>query len=92
MHLKTYIQAARGNGIALAQALGIPPSYLSQMANADRAVTPERASKIEAATGGAVRRWDVRPTDWHLIWPELVGAEGAPPIQQPTEALQAQGA
>lgn len=32
---------------------------------------------IEKATGGMVRRWDLRP-DWHLIWPELIGIKGAP--------------
>ena len=27
---------------------------------------------------GFAARWDLFPTDWHLIWPELVGSEGAP--------------
>jgi hypothetical protein len=27
-----------------------------------------------------VARWDLRPDDWHRIWPELIGAEGAPPL------------
>jgi len=35
---------------------------------------------IERATNGAVRRWDLRPDDWHLIWPELVGTDGAPAV------------
>lgn len=35
---------------------------------------------IERATAGAVRRWDLRPTDWHQIWPELIGVEGAPAV------------
>jgi hypothetical protein len=32
-------------------------------------------------------RWDLRPHDWHLVWPELVGIEGAP--QLPQEARHA---
>jgi len=28
---------------------------------------------LEKATGGLIRRQDLRPDDWHLIWPELVG-------------------
>lgn len=27
-----------------------------------------------------VRRWHMRPDDWFVIWPELVGSEGAPAI------------
>lgn len=36
---------------------------------------------IEAATGGAVRRWDLRPDDWDRIWPELIGQAGAPAVE-----------
>jgi DNA-binding transcriptional regulator YdaS (Cro superfamily) len=38
---------------------------------------PKTCVVIERLAG--VRRWLLRPSDWHLIWPELVGAEGAPP-------------
>lgn len=78
MNLKTYIQSERGNAAALSAALGIPASFLSQLASGERNVTAERAAAIERATEGAVRRWDLRPTDWWLIWPELVGTPGAP--------------
>lgn len=27
-----------------------------------------------------VKRWDLIPTKWWWIWPELIGVEGAPPI------------
>jgi len=74
MDLKTFIQTERGNGVALAEKLGIPLSYLSQMASGNRSVTPERASAIERATEGQVTRRDLRPDDWHEIWPELVEA------------------
>ena len=43
-----------------------------------RGVPIPRCAELEQATGGAVARWDMRPDDWHLIWPELVGAAGAP--------------
>ena len=33
----------------------------------------ERCAAIERATAGAVTRRDLRPHDWHLIWPELIG-------------------
>lgn len=42
---------------------------------------------IEKATDGAVRRWDLRPDDWHRIWPELIDAVGAPVVTTiPAEA------
>lgn len=47
---------------------------------ADRIPGPENCVAIERATEGAVRRWDLRPDDWHRIWPELIGAEGAPEV------------
>jgi hypothetical protein len=27
-----------------------------------------------------VKCWDLRPTDWHRIWPDLVGSKGAPKV------------
>ncbi|MES2634064.1 MAG: YdaS family helix-turn-helix protein [Pseudomonadota bacterium] len=92
MDLKTYIQTTRGNASALAEALDIPPSFLSQMASGDRAITPERAARIEVHTARKVMRWDSRPNDWHEIWPELVGTDGAPEIPTPEPTKQEAGA
>lgn len=36
---------------------------------------PEYCVGLELATGGVVRRQDLRPDDWQRIWPEL-----APPV------------
>lgn len=46
----------------------------------NRTPGPANCVAIERATGGKVRRWDLRQDDWHLIWPELVTKKGAPPI------------
>lgn len=89
MNLKAYIQKARGNGTALAAGLSIPQSFLSQMASGERAITPERAARIEVLTDREVMRWDSRPSDWHEIWPELIGANGAPPVPSSTTAGEA---
>lgn len=43
---------------------------------ADRLPSPANCVAIERATGGAVTRQDLRPQDWHLIWPELSEKEG----------------
>ena len=38
---------------------------------AKRKPGPAYCRAIETATGGAVTRRDLRPNDWHRIWPEL---------------------
>lgn len=40
----------------------------------------ERCAAIERATSGQVTRRDLRPDDWHLIWPELVTPEFPAPV------------
>lgn len=54
----------------------------------DRLPGPENCVAIERATSQRVRRWDLRPKDWHRIWPELIGAEGAPavPVEEVRDA------
>lgn len=49
----------------------------------DRLLPPEHCVAIEQATEREVMRWDLRPSDWWLIWPELIGADGAPVIPEP---------
>jgi DNA-binding transcriptional regulator YdaS (Cro superfamily) len=68
---------------ALAEELGLDEQYLYQCMSGRKAMKPADAVQAERASGGRLRRWDLRTADWHLIWPELVGTEGAP--QVPTE-------
>jgi len=42
---------------------------------AGRIPGPIYAAAIERATNGLVTRRDLRPQDWHLIWPELAANE-----------------
>ena len=44
-----------------------------------RTFPPEYAAQLSEVSG--VARWEMRPLDWHLIWPELVGSAGAPDPQ-----------
>lgn len=37
-------------------------------------VPSEYCALIEQATSGVVTRQQLRPTDWHRIWPELAGS------------------
>lgn len=73
MDLKTYItDSERGTAAKLASALNVSPSYLSQMAAGSAPISPARAVAIEKESGGQVTRKEMFPTDWHLIWPELI--------------------
>jgi DNA-binding transcriptional regulator YdaS (Cro superfamily) len=82
MDLRTYTSGLPHGGIsALASVLRVTPVYLSQIAARQngREASPELCVLIESATERSVMRWDLRPDDWYRIWPELIGAEGAPP-------------
>lgn len=71
MNLKSYFDSERLAAKKLAEALGVSPSYLSQMSKGTTPISPERAVKIEQATDGAVTRRDLFPDSWERIWPEL---------------------
>jgi DNA-binding transcriptional regulator YdaS (Cro superfamily) len=69
-----------GAARSLARSIGVADAMVSQWRSGKKTPAPITAVAIEAALGGAIRRWDLRPDDWHLIWPELIGADGAPPV------------
>lgn len=80
MNLADYLRADHGRNGHVARGCGVAAAFMSQIANGVRPAPAERCAAIEIATGYAVRRWDLRPHDWHRIWPELIGAEGAPAV------------
>lgn len=73
-----------GSASALARLLNVKPPTIFEWRNGERPVPIERCVEIERATDGDVRRWDLRPEDWHRIWPELIDADGAPAIAPPS--------
>ena len=73
---------------ALAHELGASDQYLYQCLTGRKLMRPEEAVRLEKESDGRLMRWDVRRSDWHRIWPELVGAEGAPRISD-TESVNA---
>lgn len=73
---KTHVNAV-GLG-TLAKRLGVSAQRLSNWL--DRGVPLDFCPVIEQATSGAVMRWDLRPDDWHRIWPELRRRKDAPAI------------
>lgn len=70
---------ACGTLTKLAADLGVSPQVVVNWRA--RGVPIERCSDLEAASKGTVRRWELRPDDWHRIWPELIGTDGAPFVE-----------
>ena len=79
--MKTLQQAVDSRGLkASADLLGVSPQRLSNWM--DRGVPVEHCASVETELG--VTRRDLRPDDWHLIWPEL--AKPARKAKQPASA------
>lgn len=81
MKLTDYFKA-QGHGALgrLARTIQVHAPDMSRWASGRRPVPLERCLAIERATSGVVCRWDLRPSDWWLIWPELRGQVGAPAL------------
>lgn len=77
MNLNDYISEKRGRLTKLAQAIGAHSPDVSRWAKNKRPVPIPHCSSIEEATGGLVTRKELRPKDWHVIWPELAGQKQA---------------
>ena len=71
MHLSAYLSSERGRAAALARALGVKPVVVSRWGSGAKPVPIERCLAVERVTDGLVRRQDLRPKDWWVVWPEL---------------------
>ncbi|MEI7443289.1 MAG: YdaS family helix-turn-helix protein [Burkholderiales bacterium] len=69
--------AAAGSQSALAATCGVVQGAVANW-KARGKVPPDYCAVIHLAYG--VPRWRFYPKNWHRIWPEIVGAEGAPPV------------
>ena len=84
MKLSNYLQTkGRGSKAKLARDIRAHASDLSDWMAGKRPVPLHRCTAIEMATAGAVSRKDLRPTDWHIHWPEL-----APQVSEAGEACR----
>lgn len=74
MELKQYLDETPRGVQELRQAIGVrSDEQIRQWARVwnGRRPSPAYCVRIEAATGKAVSRKDLRPNDWRDIWPEL---------------------
>lgn len=64
-----------------ARKMGRSPSQVYHWKVGLKPVPLELCTVFEAASNGLVMRWDLRPDDWHLIWPELKKRKDAPKVE-----------
>ena len=57
---------------AFAKSVGTTVSYITVSFYREQEFKAETCSAMERESNGEVLREDLRPNDWHLIWPELV--------------------
>jgi DNA-binding transcriptional regulator YdaS (Cro superfamily) len=92
MDIRQYLmQPERGLAARLARELGVSPVVVSRWKKQRdekgwKAVPLYRCAEVERATNGQVPRWKLRPLDWPIHWPELIGSPGAPGL--PAETAQ----
>jgi DNA-binding transcriptional regulator YdaS (Cro superfamily) len=96
MKLKDYLSALpRGQQAQFAKDVGVNPVYLSQLSSGGQGKrsfrpSPALSGRIERLSGAKVTRRDLRPDDWHEIWPELA-AVSTSIAQAATENVAGQG-
>jgi DNA-binding transcriptional regulator YdaS (Cro superfamily) len=61
MNLGDYIKHSKLSQADVAELMGVSQAMVSHWLTGRKAITPERAKQIEHATGGAVRRHELRP-------------------------------
>jgi DNA-binding transcriptional regulator YdaS (Cro superfamily) len=66
---------------SIADAVGVDEQYLYQCLTGRKAMNPAESVRIERESNSRIRRWHLRQDDWHRIWPELIGTDGAPAIK-----------
>lgn len=67
---------------AFAKRCGSTKGHLQNVMYGVRPCATDLAVAIERESRRVVRRWALRPSDWHRHWPELIAVKGAPPIPE----------
>ena len=78
-HVERALGLFEGSPTALAREMGdgVIRQQIEHWAKSGKVPVAHGAS-FERVSG--IRRWVLYPDDWHRIWPELIGAPGAPAV------------
>lgn len=86
MDLKNYLIESDTKKAEFARAINVSAALLHQWIEGIRPVAIQHCPAIEKQTGGKVTRKELRPDDWHKIWPELAVAPALPRSTDPVAA------
>ncbi len=76
MTLQQYLNSLTTEQQAIfARASSTSIGYLRKVCSTGKPLGAQICSLVEMASNGQVTRQDLRPDDWHLIWPELAQKE-----------------
>jgi hypothetical protein len=90
MDLKTYLAPMAGQARdEFAKRCDTTRGHLQNVMYGIKTCATDLAVSIERESVQQVRRWDLRPLDWHKHWPELIGVEGAPAVPHAPEQAEA---
>lgn len=82
--LLAYIkQLGKADRIAFFSAIGTTEGYVRKVASAGKLLGVAICVAIEQQSQRVVTRKDLRPDDWHLLWPELREIEEASQVECP---------
>lgn len=73
---------------AFAIAVGTTLAHLNNVKYGSRVASAALARSIAEHTGRSVAEWDLRPKDWHRIWPELAERSDAPIVVHPHQVVE----
>lgn len=88
MPIRTHNVATRNQ---IADALQIDRQYAYQICAGIKTASPALARRWHEVSPSD-QLWELRPKDWHVIWPELVNADGSPPIALDVHSLASEQA
>ena len=69
--ISKYLEKSGVTKSEFARRISVTPGMVFQLARGDLLPSEKLSVRIELATGGALKRQDLRPNDWAEIWPEL---------------------
>ena len=72
--------AEAGGPSKVAEELKVSAQAVCFWRDGKRTMPPEHGATLERLSPRKGCRWHVWPDDWHRIWPELIGTEGAPDV------------
>jgi DNA-binding transcriptional regulator YdaS (Cro superfamily) len=66
----------------IAKRVNVHYTSLMQAMKGERNFSPAECVRIWQECDEEMKLWQLRPKDWHLIWPMLIGKRGTPPVPE----------